>query len=312
MARAALPSPAMSFSAVGPEPTSRFFLSQRLRLHCVDWGNPSAPPLVLVHGGRDHARSWDRLARALRQEWHVVVPDLRGHGESAHADGGRYALPDFVLDLAELVESLGTGPVTLVGHSLGGAVVLHYAGAHPERVARLVALEGLGPAPDLRDRLLAVSAPQRLRSFVEGTRALARRAPRRYASFEEAAARMREANPRLAPDLARHLTLHALRRNDDGTFSWKFDPLVRSDSPLRPDFEGLAALWANVRCPVLLLRGSESWASDPVKDGRIRAFRDARLVNVEGAGHWMQHDRPDDVEREIREFLAETRAPRGS
>lgn len=292
-------------------PVSRTFSSQRLRLHYADWGNADAPPLVLVHGGRDHARSWDALAHALRDRWHVVAPDLRGHGDSEHASGSRYGIPDFVLDLAALVDVLAVETVTLIGHSLGGAVVLHYAGAFPERVRQVAALEGLGPAPALRERLLAIPAPERLRSWVGEMQRLAARAPRRFATVEEAVARMQEADARPTPALARHLTEHGLRREADGGYVWKFDPLVRGSSPVPPDVPGLEQIWQAITCPVLLLRGEDSWASDPEKDGRIRHFRNARLVSLPQAGHWLQHDQPERFEREIRAFIdvgAEARA----
>lgn len=288
-----------------PGPTSSFFVSQGLRLHYVDWGNEGAPPLVLVHGGRDHARSFDRVARALRRDFHVVAPDLRGHGDSEHPTGGSYHMANFVLDLARLVEWTAPGEVTLVGHSLGGAIVLYYAGTFPECVAKVVSIEGLGAPPEMRERLLAVAAPDRLRQWVEEQRALAARRPRRYASLEEAAARMRSENAFLSPELATHLTRHAVARNEDGTLSWKFDPAIRSSIPDRPDFEGLEAIWARVTCPVLLARGTKSWASDPALDGRIRHFRNARLVNVEEAGHWVHHDQPEEFLRVVQGFLAE-------
>jgi len=284
-------------------PASRHFVSQRLRLHYTDWGNEGAAPLILVHGGRDHGRSWDALARVLGERWHVVAPDLRGHGDSDPAPASRYGVPDFVLDLAALVDTLGAPTVTLVGHSLGGAVVLHYAGAFPERVAKVAALEGLGPSPEMRERLLAIPAAERLRTWIAEQQSLAAKPPRRFASVDEAVARMQEANAHLTPALARHLTEHGLRREPDGRYVWKFDPLVRASSPVRPDFESLSQLWSAIRCPVLLLRGEESWASDPEKDGRITHFRDARLVNVPNAAHWLHHDQPERFEREIRAFL---------
>ena len=78
-------------------PASSYYVSQRLRLHFVDWGNEDKPPLLLVHGGRDHARSWDWVARELRDDYHVIAPDLRGHGDSAWAIGGHYTVQEFVL-----------------------------------------------------------------------------------------------------------------------------------------------------------------------------------------------------------------------
>jgi pimeloyl-ACP methyl ester carboxylesterase len=275
----------------GAGPTSSFYVSQRLRLHYVDWGGAAKPPLVLVHGGRDHARSFDAVARALRHRFRVIAPDLRGHGDSDWAVGGSYAMAELVLDLDRLVEFLGPEPVSLLGHSLGGAVVLHYAGLRPERVRKLVAIEGLGASPAMRGEMLAAAPWERLGRFVETMRRIAGRQPRRYPSLELAAARMREANAFLSDAQALHLTRHGVRRNEDGTFSWKFDNYIHAPSPARPDFDGLEALWGRIACPVLLVRGAKSWASDPVLDGRAAAFRDARLVNVEGAGHWVHHDR---------------------
>jgi pimeloyl-ACP methyl ester carboxylesterase len=286
-------------------PRSRFLTSQRLRLHFVDWGNEAAPTLVLVHGGRDHARSFDDVARALCDSWHVVAPDLRGHGDSDWAVGGSYAMAELVADLAALVDELGPAPVALLGHSLGGAIVLYYAGLRPERVRKVVAIEGLGASPAMRAELLAQTAAERLERFVAELRAIGAREPRRYASLAAAAARMRQQNAFLSEEQALHLTRHGARRTEDGTWVWKYDPYILMPSAARPDYEGLESLWARIACPVLLVRGATSWASDPVLDGRAAAFRDARLVNVEGAGHWVHHERLDAFLKAVLEFLAE-------
>src|SRR3712207_3493794 len=117
-------------------PTSPSFTSQRLRLHYADWGNREAPPLLLVHGGRDHCRSWDWVAQELRTDWHVIAPDLRGHGHSAWSPDGTYETSAFVYDLAQLVHQLDRGPVTIVAHSLGGNVALPYTGLYPDAVRK--------------------------------------------------------------------------------------------------------------------------------------------------------------------------------
>src|SRR2546422_2086279 len=130
-----------------PGPTSHTFFSQRLRLHYVDWGNPTKPPLVLLHGGRDHCRNWDWAAAAWRDDWHVLAPDLRGHGDSQWSTDGSYTLAGYIYDLAQLVHQQRLAPVTIIAHSLGGQVALRYAGIYPDTVARLVAIEGLGPPP---------------------------------------------------------------------------------------------------------------------------------------------------------------------
>jgi len=286
-------------------PTSHFHVSQRLRIHYVDWGNESAPTVVLVHGGRDHARNWDWVARDLRRDFHVIAPDLRGHGDSQWAIGGMYAVADFVLDIANLIEALGEREIFLVGHSLGGAISLMYSGIHPERVRKLVAIEGLGPPPALLAKLRDRPPSQRMREWIEQMRGLAARQPRRYATLEDAAARMREENEFLSDEQARHLTIHSVNRNEDGTFSWKFDNYVRSFAPYRFDVDDMRALWARIECPTLLVRGADSWASDPEQDGRIQPFQNARLETVPKAGHWVHHDQLDAFLAAVRAFFAE-------
>src|SRR6266851_4620592 len=127
-------------------PTSHLYYSQRLKLHYVDWGNHDKPLAILLHGGRDHCRSWDFVALALRNHFHVVAVDLRGHGDSDWAIGGSYSITDHVLDVGQLVNALEPRePVVLIGHSLGAGVALQRAGVFPESVGACVAIEGLGP-----------------------------------------------------------------------------------------------------------------------------------------------------------------------
>src|ERR1043165_7515748 len=123
-------------------PESRFFQSQGLRLHYSDWGNAGAPLMLLVHGGRDHGRSWDLIARALQPHFHVLAPDLRGHGDSDWTKGGSYSLTEYVYDLSRLVRSVPADRVTLVGHSMGGMVSLIYAGTFPGQGSALGVLDG--------------------------------------------------------------------------------------------------------------------------------------------------------------------------
>ncbi len=279
------------------EPQSRFYESQRLRLHYVVWGDGGRPPLLLIHGGRDHCRNWDAVALALRERYTIYAPDLRGHGDSAWALGSMYSLPEFVLDVATLTATL-EGPLTLIGHSLGGAIALQYAGVFPERVEKVVAIEGLGPPVLEHD-----PAPARMRHWIDHMHEMEERQPRRYASVEEATRRMLEANPHLTPQMARHLTLHGTRRKEDGTLSWKFDNYVRIRSPYEFNLQDAQEIWARIRSPVLLIKGAESWAQDPEKDGRARVIADRRSVIIEGAGHWVHHDQLERFLEVVREFL---------
>jgi pimeloyl-ACP methyl ester carboxylesterase len=288
-------------------PTSHFWFSQRLRLHYVDWGNEGAPPLLMIHGGRDHCRNWDWVAARLRDRYHIIAPDLRGHGDSAWSVGGNYDLPGHVYDIAQLVHQWGQGPISIICHSLGAAIGLAYTGAFPDTVTKLVAIEGLGPPAELAEKIDR-PVDVRMREWVAVRRESAGRAPRRYARIEDAVARMMEENPHLSPEQARHLTIHGAHQNEDGTYSWKFDNQARNSRA--PGVDGFSQddiryLWSCITCPVLLVRGAESWASDPVVDGGIKHFRNARLVNFERAGHWVHHDRLDGFVAETESFLAE-------
>ena len=289
-----------------PGPESHSYYSQRLRLHYADWGNRDAPPLLLVHGGRDHCRNWDWVAAALRDQYHIIAPDLRGHGDSQWMIGGTYTLLDYVFDIAQLIEQTHLSPVTIIGHSLGGAVSLTYAGLYPESVSRLVVIEGMGGPPG-KDRKHRPIKPieERAHGWVNILRRFSGREVRKYASVEEAFHRMQEANPHLTPEQARHLTVHGANQNEDGTYSWKFDNYIRADSPLRISDDERERLWSRVSCPTLLFRGEESWASDPAQDGRMAHFQNARAINVADAGHWVHHDQLDLFLREVQGFLAE-------
>jgi len=208
---------------------------------------------------------------------------------------------DYVLDLAQLLDAVGLFPVHLIGHSLGAAVALQYAGIYPDRVGKVIAIEGLGPPPEM---IRKAPAWERLRDWIAQMQRLAGRFPRRYRTVEEAIERMREANPHLTPEQARHLTIHGVARNEDGTYTWKFDNYVRALSPYSFNMQDAADTWAQITCPVLLVRGNESWAAHPEIDARAAAFKNARLVTVEGAGHWVHHDKLGDFLQLAGEFLS--------
>jgi pimeloyl-ACP methyl ester carboxylesterase len=284
-------------------PTSHAYYSQRLKLHYVDWGNTEQPPLLLIHGGRDHCRNWDWVALALRDKYHIIAPDLRGHGDSEWAKGGQYAMIDYILDIAQLLEQLQLFPISIIGHSLGGAIACEYSGIYPQRVQRLVAIEGLGPPPDQRRR---GPAHERMHAWIAQMQTYAGRHPRRYASLDEAVARMQEANQHLTADQAYHLTVHGTYRNEDGTYTWKFDNYVRSQSPYEFNLDEARSIWHRITCPTLLLRGTESWATDPRQDGRAQVFTNAQCVDISRAGHWVHHDQLEMFLRVVEDFFTAT------
>jgi pimeloyl-ACP methyl ester carboxylesterase len=281
------------------EPVSRYFLSHRLRLHYVDWGNAGAPPLILLHGGNDHARSWDDVARHLRSDFHIVAPDLRGHGDSDWSPDGNYSITAHVIDLAELIQRESLAPVSIVAHSFGARVSLRYAGIFPETVARLVAIEGLFDVGE------GGPPAERIRTYYDRQRAFLAKAPPRYATIDQAAARMRAVNPRLSEELALRLAQHGTRLGDDGHVRWKFDPLARPRTPIELSPEDERTIFAAITCPTLLVQGRDSWAVIDDDDPRRLTIPNSRLSTYDDAGHWVQHDRLDSFVEESRAFLSE-------
>lgn len=273
------------------------------------WGDRAKPVVLLQHGGKDHGRSWDWTVAALAEDYCLVVPDLRGHGDSGHAPGGGYAEALMLSDMARIGEWVAgwrPGPIAVVGHSLGGNLALRYAASYPERVSRVVSMEGLGFSQSSYDEVTAEPLERRMRRAADKRLAIARGAPRRFATIEEGIERMAGLHRQLSAERSRHLAVHALREDERG-WGWKHDPLVAFLDPRPTPPAEYLPVYASIGCPVLLIYGRDSWATSPKEDGRIEAFGDARLVEYDGAGHWLHHDAFEAFVRDLRAFLAEER-----
>ena len=287
----------MIASLVGP--ADCFYESQGLRLHYADWGNAAAPPLILIHGGRDHCRSWDDVARALRSHFHVIAPDLRGHGDSDWAKGSSYSLSDYVYDLTRLMQSVAVHKTAVIGHSMGGMIGLMYAGAYPDNVTRLAVLDGITVQPGSSRALIHEQMVQWVKQLDE----ISEQSTRNYHTVAEAAERMSAHNKRLTHAQALHLASHGVKKNVNGSYSWKFDEYQKARAPYRLSPDDHIALWASIICPTILLRGDESFLPNPKTAGVLKYFRHANLVTIAGAGHWLHHDKLDEVLGVLRPFL---------
>jgi pimeloyl-ACP methyl ester carboxylesterase len=287
---------------VNRAPASHTFFSQRLRLHYIDWGNEGAPVMLLVHGIHDHCRTWDDLAAHFADDYHVVAPDLRGHGDSEWVRGSGYHYLDYIYDLHQLIVQADLGPVVLLGHSMGGAIAALFAGVYPELVSRLVLIEAIGL---WEAQMPPQPIPERVREWVNSTRSLAARQARRYRDLSEAYHRMQQANPQLSDRQALHLTVHGSNQNEDGTYSWKYDNYTHNFAPGNISTEETLALWQSVACPVLVINASDGLEHRIGHDDTLRYFADSRLVVLRGAGHWTYHDQPAAVLQQLDEFLRE-------
>ena len=187
----------------------------------------------------------------------------------------------------------------IVGHSMGGMISLMVAGAFPDDVSRLVILDGVTVRPG------APRAPihELIAGWVAQLDKISQHNRRTFRTVAEAAERISAHNKRLTPEHALHLATHGVRQNGDGSYSWKYDEYQSARAPYRLSVDDYAALFARIACSTLLLHGSESFLQNPQVTGMLGHFRHAQLMTIQGAGHWLQHDKPDEVLRILRQFL---------
>src|SRR5918992_3973745 len=260
-------------------PRSHFIDARGLSIHCLEWGEPNGEPLILVHGWRDHAMSWNFFVASLKKQagkplW-IVAPDCRGHGDSGWVGaGGYYHFPDYVHDLDCVIHALGVSSFNLVGHSMGGTISFLYAGTFPQRVSRLVLIEGVGPVG-----MQFSDAPLRMEKWITEVHERGRHHFREYTSVEAGAAQLRQTNPRLNDTLALDLARAGMKHNDKGKWVWKFDPLHRTNAP-QPFYTAQALeFFRRIDCPVLILEGERSRQTRRNdKDERYNAIRNHRRV----------------------------------
>ena len=292
--------------------TSHSYFSQRLKLHYLDWGIPHAehdtanaepspaPNLLLIHGMRDHSHNWDWVARALCEKFHVVAPDLRGHGDSSWALGGLYSHMDYVYDLAQLIHQEALQPVHIIAHSMGGTLACLLAGIYPEKIASLIVVEGVaGSHRFYGDQ----DQPQKmLRRWIDSTRDLAGRVPKKYPNLDEAFARMQKSNPHLSQQQLHHLTVHGSNRNEDGTYSWKFDNYTHARPPFPIPFEQTKKLWQSITCPCLFINGKQGFRYRIGQNDSLQYFANSQVADIDQAGHWVHHDQLETFLQTVENF----------
>ncbi|AIP48200.1 alpha/beta hydrolase [Burkholderia pseudomallei] len=289
---------------------SDFVTVRGVKLHVRRWGRPDAPTLYMLHGWMDVAASFQFVVDALAGDWQVIAPDARGFGLSdwpvAAQGGGHYWFHEYLVDLEALIDHYTPdGEVNLVGHSMGANVVCLYAGARPQRVRRVVDLEGFGLAP-----ARAEQAPRRLAQWLDELRAPPEL--KRYASLEDVAARLVKTNPRLEPRRAAFLAAHWSTRDADGWYRLLADPAHKLRGPLLYRLDEVMAIWSKVRAKVLHVEAVDSptlaflAGEIPIAEfkARFAAFADWREKRVEDAGHMVHHDQPEQIAALIEAFCA--------
>lgn len=286
---------------------SEFLPVRGLRLHVRHWGEEGAPKLFMAHGWMDMSASFQFVVDALAGDWHVIAPDWRGFGLSDRSGADTYWYPDYLADLEAILDHYAPhAPVDLLGHSMGGNIVSLYAGVRPQRIARLINLEGFG-LPATRPE----QAPGRYAKWLDELRTPP--AMRGYADLGEVAARLQKTNPRLSNARAAFLAGHWAAQNADGLWEILGDPAHKMTNPLLYQAEEVLACWRRIAAPVLWVEAEHTdmwrWMGPKEQaraeiDRRLGMLRNVTPHMMPDAGHMLHHDQPERLARMIEDFLA--------
>ena len=270
------------------EPHSDYVLLNGLRFHYLDWGNETAHPLLVRHGYTSHAHAWDSFARAMHEQFHVIVLDQRGHGESGWASD--YSPSAMIEDIRAFTHALRLNKFALLGLSMGGRNAYGFTAAHPDKVDRLVIVD-IGPET-------ATSGSTRIRAGA--------RAKDVFESPAEVLAAQRAVYPRADEHELHHRVMHNLMRMEDGRWTWRWDKALRSpETPLPTPAADAAWVWlTKLTCPTLLVRGADSDVlSVETATRMVRVIPHATLVTVPAAGHSIPLDNPAGFLAAVQPFL---------
>ena len=285
---------------------SEFIAVRDQHYHCRHWGNPAAPMIFMLHGWMDVGASFQFVVDNLKQDWHIIAPDLRGFGLSYGPATDAYWFPDYLADLDALLQHYSPdAPINLIGHSMGGNIVGLYAGIRPERIARLVILEGFGLPTTQPDQ-----APGRYAKWMDELR----RQPQMqtYPDAAAVAKRLQKTNPRLSDERAAFLAQHWSQPNELGKWQILGDPAHKLISPMLYRVEEVMACWAQITAPVLWVEADDtqiwSWIGGeeqgrPETERRLGYFRQLKRALIQDAGHMLHHDQPQELAALIEDFL---------
>jgi len=272
-----------------------------LRHHVTRWPGTDPEPVLLLHGWADTGDTFQFLVDEMPRQRTFIAPDLRGFGRSEWPAEG-YWFPDYFADLEALLERLvPTGQVTLIGHSMGGNIATLYAGIRPERVHRVVCIEGFGLA-----RTHPEQAPARYREWLGQLREPPAFA--RFPSLEAFTHLLVRRNPRLAPERAAFIAAAWTARQPDGSVVVRADPAHKRVNAVLYRREEAEAVWREVIAPVLYVVAEQSdflprLGEDGRPENMARVIRRLEPCVISDAGHMVHHERPEFLARAIEAFL---------
>ena len=276
--------------ALQVQPQDKTVMANGLKLHYLDWGSPDNPPMVLLHGLRGHAHSWDNFSAAMCEDYHILALDQRGRGDSEWAKDGVYTTAAYVADLLDFSAVLRLDSFALIGHSMGGRNSIAFSAHYSQKVHKLVVVD-IGPTTNpqggarIRQEIIAV--------------------PEEFESFEAVVAYMSQQNRFAAPVVLRRRLQYATKPLPSGKIGWRYDVAIREQwrrGPSAP--EDLWPAWRSLACPTLVVRGADSdILSSAAAQQMLAAQPHAREAEIPRAAHMVFEDNPDVFLAAVRAFL---------
>jgi len=266
-------------------PEDRFFISDSLRIHYLDWGGEDRQPLLLLHGISRVAHNFDHVAGHFTPHYRLIAPDLRGHGDSDWHPGGEYLVEDYVRDVEALIDELNLTNLVIWGQSTGGRVAQVIAGKRQERVAAVI-VEDVGPE---RPREVADRRAKRMGDEENG-----------WETPEQVVASLRPRYPLTSDELLSHFVRHGTRQRADGRHVWKVDRnITKGFIP--------TDIWPHVReiqAPIIYILGNESRIVPLETQEELRlALPQVEIVSMPGLGHYPSDEKPEDFLAIVDRFL---------
>jgi len=262
-----------------------------LELHYLEWGSSKNPPVILLHGLRGHAHSWDEVSEALQDKYHVFALDQRGRGSSDWSSKQDYSIDAYSNDLLMFSELLNVNRFNLIGHSMGGRNAMHFASQHPHKLLKLGIID-IGPKID------SVGSERIGNEMANG--------PTEFTSIEKIINHLKKSSPFASDDTLLRRATYATKVTDNGTYIWTYDPAIRDQRKTGSNIQPLD-LWDDlpkITCPTMIFRGLQSdILSEEVAEQMVQHFPSSSTVAINNATHTVFEDNPTEFIRELLKFL---------
>ena len=269
----------------------RYLNIGEIELHYLEWGSPENSPVILLHGLRGHAHSWDEVSEALQANYHVFAIDQRGRGSSDWSPKQDYSIDAYSNDLLMFSELLNLNRFNLIGHSMGGRNAMHFASKHADKLLKLGIID-IGPKID------SVGSQRIGDEMANG--------PTEFTSISKIINHLKKSSPFASSDTLLRRATYATKITDNGTYIWSYDPAIRDQRKTGSNIQPLD-LWGDIpkiTCPTMIFRGLQSdILSEEVAHQMVQHFPSARTVGINNATHTVFEDNPMEFIHELLKFL---------